>query len=96
MSQFHQLSHSPVSATPSISDLVSYTLGAATTEASEVDPSSETENDVDVCTTFIRKLVDVLRLTENHVVPCSQLSITCTTVTGLGVAGIHHDHFTGS
>ena len=55
MSQFHRLSQSPVSATPSTSDLVSSTSDAATTEASEVHPPSEAENDVDVCTTFVQK-----------------------------------------
>ena len=70
MLQFHCLSQSTVSATPSTSDLVSYTAGAATTEASEVDPPSETKNDVDVCTTFVEKTCG---RTKANGKPCSTL-----------------------
>ena len=70
MSQFHRLSQSPVSATPSTSDLVSSTSDAATTEASEVHPPSEAENDVDVCTTFVQKTCGC---TKANGKPCSTL-----------------------
>ena len=57
-------------ATLSSSDLVTYTSGAATTEAREVDPPSETENDVDVCTTFVHKTCGC---TKANGKPCSIL-----------------------
>ena len=70
MSQFHRLSWSPVSATLSSSDLVTYTSGAATTEAREVDSPSETENDVDDCTIFVQKTSGC---TKANGKPCSTL-----------------------
>ena len=73
MLQFHRLSQSPVSATPSTFDLVSSTSDAATTEATEVHPPSETEYDVDVCTTFIQKTCGC---TKANGKPCSTLLST--------------------